>query len=66
MDVVRVVIEFIIGLACLPIAAAYAIYVQSDPNTSGITGLTLIITLGVLVIGLGIIYHSAMQLFGKK
>lgn len=65
MNVVKVVIEFIIGLACLPIAAAYAVYVQSDDNVSGIMGLSLVITLGVLIVGLGLIYHAAMQMFGK-
>ena len=66
MNIVKVVIEFIIGLACLPIAAAYAVSVQNDDNVSGVTGLTLVITLGVLIVGLGLIYHSAMQMFGKK
>jgi len=64
-NVVKIVIEFIIGLACLPIAAAYAILTQADANVSAIPGLSLVITLGVLVIGLGLIYHSVMQMFGK-
>ena len=64
-DVVKTIIEFIIGLACLPLAAAYAVIVNNDPNVSGMTGLSLVITLGVLIIALGLIYHSAMQLFGK-
>jgi hypothetical protein len=63
---VRIVIEFIIGLACLPIAAAYAIMTQEDTNVTAIPGLSLVITLGVLVIGLGLIYHAVMQMFGKK
>lgn len=63
MTIVKTVIEFIIGLACLPIAAAYAVYVQNDENASGIMGLTLVITLGVIVVGLGIIYHAAKNLF---
>lgn len=64
-NVVKIVIEFIIGLACLPIAAAYAILTQADENVTAIPGLSLVITLGVLVIGLGLIYHSVMQMFGK-
>ena len=64
-NVVKIVIEFIIGLACLPIAAAYAIMTQADANVTAIPGLSLVITLGVLVIGLGLIYHSVMQMFGK-
>jgi len=64
-NVVKIVIEFIIGLACLPIAAAYAILTQADVNVTAIPGLSLVITLGVLVIGLGLIYHSVMQMFGK-
>lgn len=66
MNVVKIVIEFIIGLACLPIAGAYAVYVQSDPNVTSIMGLSLVITLGVLIVGLGLIYHAAMQFFGGK
>ena len=64
-NVVKIVIEFIIGLACLPIAAAYAILTQADANVTAIPGLSLVIILGVLVIGLGLIYHSVMQMFGK-
>jgi len=64
-NVVKIVIEFIIGLTCLPIAAAYAILTQADVNVTAIPGLSLVITLGVLVIGLGLIYHSVMQMFGK-
>lgn len=62
---VRIVIEFIIGLACLPIAAAYATLTSADANVTAIPGLSLVITLGVLVIGLGLIFHAVMQMFGK-
>jgi hypothetical protein len=39
---------------------------QEDVNVTAIPGLSLVITLGVLVIGLGLIYHAVMQMFGKK
>lgn len=63
MSIVKVVIEFIIGLACLPIAGAYAVYVANDENLSGMLGLSLVITLGVVLIGLGIIYHAVTTIF---
>ena len=62
---VKIVIEFIIGLACLPIAAAYATLTAEDDNVTAIPGLSLVITLGVLVIGLGLIFHAVMHMFGR-
>lgn len=60
---VKTVMEFLIGIAMLPAAAGYAVYVSSDPNLSSIIGISLIITLGVMIIALGIIYQSAKKLF---
>lgn len=62
---IKTVMEFLIGIAMLPAAAGYAVYVTSDPNLSSIVGVGLIVTLGVMIIALGIIYHSAKNLFGK-
>jgi len=65
-SIIKVVVEFIVGIALLPAAAAYVVYVQSDPNLSSITGLSIAISIGLMVVAFGIIYHSAMALFGKK
>ena len=59
---IRTVIEFIIGLACLPIAAAYAVLTSADTNVAAITGLNLVITLGVLVVGLALVYNSVRKM----
>lgn len=61
-SIVKTVIEFIIGLACLPIAAAYAVLTSADANVSAITGLNLVITLGVLVVGLAIVYDAVRKM----
>lgn len=61
--VITTVMEFIIGIAMLPVAAAFVALVNSDENLSGLIGVTLIISLGIVILGLGIIYHSAKQLF---
>lgn len=62
---IRTVMEFLIGIAMLPTAAAYVVYVNSDPNLSDILGISMIISLGIIIIALGIIYHAATNLFGK-
>jgi hypothetical protein len=62
-NIVRGVIEFIIGIAMLPTAGAFVIYVQNDPNLSSIMGFTLIMTLGLVVVSFGIIYHAVKTFF---
>lgn len=62
---IKTVMEFIIGIAMLPTAAGFAAYVIADPNLSSMLGLSMIITLGVVIIALGIIYNTAKKLFGK-
>lgn len=61
-SIVKTVIEFIIGLACLPIAAAYAVLTSADANVAAITGLNLVVTLGVLVVGLAIVYDAVTKM----
>jgi hypothetical protein len=61
--IITTVMEFIIGIAMLPVAGAFVVLVNSDPNLSGMIGVSLIISLGIVILGLGIIYHSAKQLF---
>jgi hypothetical protein len=61
--IITTVMEFIIGIAMLPVAGAFVVLVNNDPNLSGMIGVTLIISLGIVILGLGIIYHSAKQLF---
>lgn len=63
--VVKTVMEFILGIALLPTAAAYAVFVTADTNLSGFLGLNLIINIGIIVVALGIIYNTAGELFGK-
>ena len=65
-NVIRAVIEFIVGIGMLPAAAAYVVYVTADPNLSSIVGLSIAISIGLMVIAFGLIYHTAMQFFGKK
>jgi len=62
-DIIKGVIEFIVGIALLPTAAAFVVYVQSDPNLSSILGLTLIMSLGIIIVAFGIIYHAVKTFF---
>jgi hypothetical protein len=61
--IITTVMEFIIGIAMLPVAGAFVVLVNNDPNLSGMIGVSLIISLGIVILGLGIIYHSAKQMF---
>jgi hypothetical protein len=62
-DIIKAVIEFIVGIALLPTAGAFVVYVQADDNLSGIMGLSLIMSLGIIVIAFGLIYHSVKTFF---
>ena len=64
-DIIRGVIEFIVGIAMMPTAGAFVIYVQADKNLSGILGFTLILSLGLIVVAFGIIYHAVKTFFMK-
>jgi hypothetical protein len=59
------VIEFIVGIAMLPVAGAFVVYVQNDPNLSGIMGFALIMALGLIIVAFGIIYHAVRTFFVK-
>lgn len=64
-NIINTAMEFVVGLALLPIAGGFAVYVSSDPNLSSIMGLTLVISLGVIILGLGIVAMTARKLFKK-
>lgn len=64
-SVIKAIIEFVVGIGLLPAAAAYVVYVTSDPNLSSIVGLSIAISIGLIVIAFGLIYHTASQFFGK-
>lgn len=64
-EIIKSVIEFIVGIALLPTAGAFVTYVQDDENLSGIMGLSLIMTLGIIILAFGLIYHSVKTFFGK-
>lgn len=61
--IIKGVIEFVVGIALLPVAGAFVVYVQADPNLSGIMGFTLIMTLGLIIVAFGIIYHAVKTFF---
>jgi hypothetical protein len=61
--IIKSVIEFVVGIALLPTAGAFVTYVTRDPNLSGIMGLSLVLTLGIIVIGFGLIYNSVKTFF---
>lgn len=50
----------------LPTAGAFVVYVSADPNLSGIMGFTLIMTLGLIIVAFGIIYHAVKTFFTGK
>jgi hypothetical protein len=49
----------------LPIAGSFVAYVSADANLSGIMGFTLLMTLGIVILGFGIIYSAVKEFFGK-
>lgn len=65
-NIIKSIVEFIVGIAMLPTAGAFVAYVNSDANLSGLLGFTLVMTLGLIIIAFGLIYNSAMGFFGKK
>jgi hypothetical protein len=64
-DIIKGVIEFVVGIAMLPTAGAFVVYVQSDANLSSIMGFALIMGLGLIIVAFGIIYHAVKTFFGK-
>ena len=64
-DIIKGVIEFIVGIAMLPTAGAFVVYVQADANLSSILGFTLIMSLGLVIVAFGIIYHAVTTFFMK-
>jgi hypothetical protein len=64
-NIIKTILEFVVGIALLPVAGAFVAYVIADPNLSSIVGFSLIMSLALFVIGFGLIYHVARQFFGK-
>lgn len=62
-EIIKGILEVIVGLAMLPIAGGFVAYVTADPNLSGIIGFSLIMSLAIVVLGLGIIYHAVKTFF---
>jgi hypothetical protein len=62
-DMIKSIIEFVVGIALLPTAGAFVVYVQADENLSSIMGLSLIMSLGLIVIAFGLIYSSVKTFF---
>lgn len=50
----------------LPTAAAFVVYVQADENLSSIMGLSLIMSLGLIIVAFGLIYTAVKTFFGGK
>lgn len=65
-DIIKGIIEFVVGIAMLPTAGAFVVYVQADPNLSGIMGFSLIMALGLIIVAFGIIYHAVKTFFIGK
>jgi hypothetical protein len=64
-NIIKGIIEFIVGIAMLPTAGAFVVYVQADPNLSSIMGFALIMTLGIIIVAFGLIYTAVKTFFGK-
>jgi hypothetical protein len=64
-DIIKGVIEFVVGIAMLPTAGAFVVYVSNDANLSSIMGFALIMTLGLIIVAFGIIYHAVKTFFTK-
>lgn len=58
-------VEFIVSIAMLPTAGGFVAYVISDPNLSSILGFSLIMSVSLIIISLGVAYSTAKQFFGK-
>jgi hypothetical protein len=64
-DIIKGIIEFVVGIAMLPTAGAFVVYVQGDENLSSIMGFSLIMALGLIIVAFGIIYHAVKTFFVK-
>ena len=64
-EIIKGILEVVVGLAMLPIAGGFVAYVSADKNLSGIIGFSLIMSLVVVILGLGIVYHAVKTFFLK-
>jgi hypothetical protein len=64
-DIIKGVMEFILGVALLPTAGAFVAYVVADENLTGILGFTLIMTVGLVILSFGIIIHAYRSIVGE-
>ena len=62
-DIIKAIVEFVVGLMLLPTAGAVVVYVSADPNLTGIFGLTLVLSASLVIIALGIMYNSVKRFF---
>jgi hypothetical protein len=56
--IIQAVLETVIGLALLPVAGAFVVYVQADENLSGIMGFSILMSLVIVVLAIAIVYHA--------
>lgn len=59
--VVKTIIEFVVGLALLPTAGAFVAYVSADANLSGILGFTLLLSAGLVIVAIAVIWNAVKE-----
>jgi hypothetical protein len=61
-NLVKGVMEVLLGLAMLPIAGGFVAYVQADENLSGILGFSLLMSLVVIILAFVVIWAGVKMI----
>jgi hypothetical protein len=59
------IVDIIVAMALLPIGASFVVAAMANPNVSGVTGLSAILGLVLIFLGIGLIYE-VLPKKGKK
>lgn len=55
-DILGALLEIILGVATLPIVTGFIVFALADPNTSAITGLSMVLSIIAYIFAFLIIY----------
>ena len=63
-DIIKGGLEMLLGVVMIIVMSGFVIMAQTNPNVSGVTGLSLIISLIVYVFAFGVIIHGYKMVAG--
>ena len=59
---IKLLLEFLFGIALLPVAGGFVAFALADPNISGLMGMTLILPLAMIALAFVVIYDVVKQI----